>query len=103
MGINAAGAGLLKGFAVNPKSDVFSLGCLFYNLVAGKMLFSGPDTQAVLFKNKYLDTAKTIDSTCPHVSEECRDLMRMMTRQNITNRPTAEQCLHHDWFKKDRD
>jgi calcium-dependent protein kinase len=34
---------LLKGFAIGPKSDIFSLGCLFYNIVTGKMMFSGPD------------------------------------------------------------
>jgi serine/threonine protein kinase len=32
---------LLKGFAFSSKSDVFSLGCLFFNMVTGKMLFHG--------------------------------------------------------------
>lgn len=34
---------LLKGFSYGNKSDIFSLGSLFYNIVTGKMLFSGPD------------------------------------------------------------
>lgn len=55
---------LLKGFSYGPRSDVFSLGCLFYNVVAGKMLFSGPDTAAILCKNRYMDTSKTIDEFC---------------------------------------
>jgi len=33
----------LKGLGIGPKSDIFSLGCLFYNIVSGKMIFSGPD------------------------------------------------------------
>jgi serine/threonine protein kinase len=35
---------LHKGFAFCPKSDIFSLGSMFYNMVTGKMLFSGFDT-----------------------------------------------------------
>lgn len=34
---------LLKGFTFGPKSDVFSLGCLFFNMATGKMLFQGRD------------------------------------------------------------
>jgi serine/threonine protein kinase len=67
---------LLKGFSYGPKSDIFSLGCLFFNIVSGKMLFSGPDRQAIIFKNKYMDTSTMINQLCKNVSEECRDLMR---------------------------
>lgn len=35
---------LLKKFPYTENSDVFSLGCLFYNLVTGKMLFPGNTT-----------------------------------------------------------
>ncbi len=55
---------LLKGFPFSAKSDIFSLGSMFYNMITGKMLFSGNDTHQILFKNKYLDTSSIIDTTC---------------------------------------
>jgi serine/threonine protein kinase len=84
---------LLKGFAFCPKSDIFSLGSMFYNMVTGKMLFSGSDTHQILFKNKYLDTTSIIETTCMHVSFECRDLLKKMTVSNPDSRPLAEECL----------
>jgi serine/threonine protein kinase len=32
---------VLKGFKTNFKSDIFSLGALFFAMLTGKMLFSG--------------------------------------------------------------
>lgn len=94
---------LLKGFPFRAKSDIFSLGSMFYNMVTGKMLFSGNDTHQILFKNKYLDTSSIIDTTCQHISNECRDLLKKMTISNPDHRLSAEESLEHDWFKKDRD
>lgn len=32
---------ILRGFSASPKSDIFSLGSIFYNLITGSMLFEG--------------------------------------------------------------
>lgn len=84
---------LLKGFPFSPKSDIFSLGSMFYNMVTGKMLFSGNDTHQILFKNKYLDTSSIIDTACQNISREYRDLLKKMTVSNPDHRPSAEDCL----------
>ena len=42
---------VLKGFPYNEKSDVFSLGCLMYNLLTNKMLFTGKDPKQILLNN----------------------------------------------------
>lgn len=84
---------LLKGFPFSPKSDIFSLGSMFYNMVTGKMLFSGNDTHQILFKNKYLDTSSIIETACQHISRECRDLLKKMTVSNPDHRLSAEDCL----------
>ena len=84
---------LLKGFPFSPKSDIFSLGSMFYNMVTGKMLFSGNDTRQILFKNKYLDTSSIIDTACQHISRECRDLLKKMTVSKPDHRLSAEDCL----------
>lgn len=84
---------LLKGFPFSQKSDIFSLGSMFYNMVTGKMLFSGNDTHQILFKNKYLDTSSIIDTASQNISRECRDLLKKMTVSNPDHRPSAEDCL----------
>lgn len=94
---------LLKGFPFGPKSDVFSLGCLFFNMATGKMLFQGRDTHETLFKNKYLDTTAIIEGTCQRLPRECRDLMKRMTTHNPENRLSTEECLGHPWFTRDAD
>ena len=92
---------LLKGFPFGPKADVFSLGCLAFNMATGKMLFHGRDTHETLFKNKYLDTTAIIEGTCQRLSRECRDLLKKMTAHNPDHRLTTEECLRHAWFTQD--
>ncbi|TNV74705.1 hypothetical protein FGO68_gene7204 [Halteria grandinella] len=94
---------LLKGFPYNNKSDVFSLGCLFFNLVASKMLFSGPDTPAILQANKFRHPEDRILEVCKNVSQECRDLMVKMCQPTHQKRLGVEECLNHPWFKKNRE
>lgn len=42
---------VLKGFSTTFKSDIFSLGSLFYSLLTGKMLFGGRNMKVVLQNN----------------------------------------------------
>lgn len=67
------------------------------------MLFCGRDTHETLFKNKYLDTASTIDEQCRGVSAECRDLLKLMTVHKDAIRLDVEGCIAHPWFKKESD
>ena len=46
---------VLKGFPATPKSDIFSLGCIFYALITGNPLFSGAKQKDVQTKNQYKD------------------------------------------------
>ncbi len=36
------------------------------------------------------------------LSADCFNLLGMMLRVTPERRPSAEQCLNHSWFKKDR-
>ena len=42
---------MLKGKGYSYKSDIFSLGSLFFNLITGRYLFSGDNNHSVLIKN----------------------------------------------------
>lgn len=59
---------VLKGNLFSTKSDIFSLGCLLYNLITGKLLFSGKNYNTILFKNKFSDSTAIIDATCTNVT-----------------------------------
>ena len=42
---------VLRGFPYTEKSDIFSLGCLFYNILTGRHLFHGKDNKQLLLNN----------------------------------------------------
>ena len=69
---------VLRGKRFSPKSDVFSLGSLLFNLITIKMLFQGNTPLEILHSNKYVNAQTYIDETCSCVSEQCRDLLKMM-------------------------
>ena len=62
---------ILKGFSASPKSDIFSLGAIFYNIVTGNMLFNGKDEKEVLRKNRYKDPSEIIDEDLLTISTDC--------------------------------
>ena len=94
---------VLKGKPFTEKSDIFSLGCLLFNLVTGKKLFPGRDPNKVLVKNSTHDPTPIIDYTCQNISYECRDLIKKMILQDPQMRPTTEECLAHEWFQLNRE
>lgn len=82
------------------KSDIFSVGSVFFGLVTGTPLVVGSTTEELLLNNKSLigTTDALIDKTCTNVSIACRDLLRSMLSGKPTLRPSADQCLRHPWF-----
>jgi calcium/calmodulin-dependent protein kinase I len=55
------GPEILRGFPACTKSDIFSLGSIFYNIVTGNMLFDGKNEKEVLTNNQYKDPSDIID------------------------------------------
>jgi calcium-dependent protein kinase len=60
---------VLNGGAFTPKSDIFSLGSLLYNIVTCRFLFGGTTAKAILHKNKHQDPNPIIDKYCTNISE----------------------------------
>ena len=46
---------ILRGKGCDPKSDIFSLGAIFYNLMTGRALFPGKSVDEVLERNANAD------------------------------------------------
>lgn len=51
---------ILKGYSATTKSDIFSIGCFFYNLLTGKNLFAGKDAKSLLLANKFQNPESAI-------------------------------------------
>lgn len=95
---------ILKCKAATTKVDIFSLGSLFFNLISGTSLYKGSSAKEVLKNNKYTNPIPTIENKLSgHVSRECVDILKLMVTPEPDQRPSAEQCLHHAWFAKDRE
>jgi DNA-binding SARP family transcriptional activator len=56
------------GEAVDARSDVYSLGCVLYEMLAGEPPFTGRTTQAILARHA-ADPVRPIRTVCPGVSE----------------------------------
>ena len=48
---------ILKGKGCDSKSDIFSMGAIFYNLMTGRALFPGKSVDEVLERNARVDTS----------------------------------------------
>lgn len=89
---------ILKGDSASPKSDVFGLGSIFYNLITGDMLFGGKNERYVLINNQYGDPSSIIDDGLLTISEDAVQLLKWMLQKSPEARPSAEDCLNHLWF-----
>mmetsp|Transcript_58276 Transcript_58276/g.103486 ORF Transcript_58276/g.103486 Transcript_58276/m.103486 type:complete len:693 (-) Transcript_58276:160-2238(-) len=80
-----------------PKCDVWSLGCVFYQMVAGSYPFMArsltPSAWTRLHKRgPKWDEVKT--------SGESRELVKSMLSYDEIERPTMSEILQHPWFTK---
>lgn len=75
------------------KIDVWSLGCVLYMLVAGRLPFEGYTKQEVFGK------IRKGSYRVPNCSDDCKDLIAKMLTVDEASRPTAGECWDHHWFK----
>ena len=69
---------LTKTGVFSTKSDIFSIGSLFFNLLTGRTLFFGRNYEEMLHANMYQNPIATVKANVSGVSAECKNLIIQM-------------------------
>eukprot|EP00928_Gymnodinium_smaydae_P018455 TRINITY_DN17022_c0_g1_i2.p1 TRINITY_DN17022_c0_g1~~TRINITY_DN17022_c0_g1_i2.p1 ORF type:complete len:506 (+),score=149.06 TRINITY_DN17022_c0_g1_i2:127-1644(+) len=79
-------------------SDMWSCGVIMYVLLCGYPPFFGESDAEVLSKVR-LGNFSFNNTDWKNVSEDAKNLIRMLLKMNPRDRYTAEQALNHEWIK----
>merc|ERR1712224_720468 len=79
-------------------SDVWSCGVIMYVLLCGYPPFFGETDSEVLSKVR-LGAFSFNAADWKNVSDDAKNLIRMLLKMNPRDRYTAEQALNHEWIK----
>ena len=81
------------------KCDMWSLGCLLYTMLSGKLAFNGESDAEIQYKVK--EGEINFNIAFDTVSDECKDLIKNLLKVEPDYRFDAGQALKHEWFKKE--
>lgn len=76
------------GDAVDPRSDLFSLGCVLYRMLTGRLPFAGDNLRATM-RSVILDTPKSAAELRPDVPAALADLTMRLLAKNPEDRPQS--------------
>merc|ERR1712232_1345575 len=79
-------------------SDLWSCGVIMYVLLCGYPPFFG-ETDAEVLSKVRLGNFSFNAADWKNVSEDVKNLIRMLLKMNPRDRYTAEQALNHEWIK----
>lgn len=80
------------------KIDVYSTGVILYVLLCGKHPFADKNEDKILKKN-----IKGKYSICKDLSEDAKNMLRIMMEPDPFTRPDAKQLLETPWFAIEKD
>ncbi len=87
----------IRGKGVDERSDIYGLGCMLFELVAGKPPFTGQSTQELLTKH-LRNSPPPLQSAGRDATNEFSDLIRKMLAKEPAARPKSmndiSQLLH---------
>lgn len=86
-------------------SDIWSLGVMTHYLLSGSMPFcdktfpSSPRLQEI-WKNILQHQPSLQGKRWDVISEDAKDFVRICLQKNYKDRPSAYECLQHEWLRK---
>merc|ERR1712147_83309 len=78
-----------------PKCDVWSVGCVLFELLAGSMPFMAMSMDP---RDWHRKMKQGPDWNMVRTSAQSRDLVERMLTFSDKHRPSMKQCLQHEWF-----
>lgn len=89
---------ILAGKDLTTKSDIFSLGAVFFKVITGKSLFCGEDRKTILNNNKRCTFVRSILTDLKPYSKDLQELMFSLLCKHPQSRPSAEEALNSGFF-----
>ncbi|KAI9027720.1 kinase-like domain-containing protein [Hyaloraphidium curvatum] len=87
---------IVKGLGYNSRVDMWSLGCIAFQLLCGASPFEGSASFARLYE-RILDGDFSFPEGCT-ASPQARDFVGSLLRPEAAERPTAGAALAHPWI-----
>ncbi|MEM9491903.1 MAG: serine/threonine-protein kinase, partial [Myxococcota bacterium] len=77
---------------LNPRTDIFSLGCVLYECLTGEPAFAAHDAMAVFCKI-LMDQPPSVRDVMPEIPETVEVLLRRMLSKRPANRPNSTRLI----------
>jgi serine/threonine protein kinase/Leucine-rich repeat (LRR) protein len=82
----------LTGKPVDPRADLFSLGCVLYRMASGRPAFGGDDLLAVV-RSLALDEPIPLAQLDPKIPQSLSDLVDQLLSKKADGRPASAQAI----------